>query len=143
MEKLTFKDTLDLGKNLGNWLLVDMYAGLLVGYLWKEKRIPDTVIKKWAKSKDLWMRRTAVVATVALNQKARGGTGDPKRTLAICRIVASDKEKFVIKALSWALRELAKREHQPVKKFIEENNDVLSPTVKREVLKKITTGTKQ
>lgn len=142
MSTLTFKDIQELGKNLDNWLSVDMYAGLLVGHLWRDNRITDNTIQQWAKSEDFWMRRTAVVATVALNQKARGGEGDPKRTLEICSIVVNDKEDMVIKSLSWALRELAKRDTKPVKDFITKHKKVLHPKVLREVSKKIETGRK-
>ena len=58
---------------------------------------------------DRWWRRAALVSTVPLNNKTRGGNGDPARTLAICRMLVADRDDLVVKAMSWALRELAKR----------------------------------
>lgn len=139
---LNFKDIQDISKNLDNWLSVDTFASLIVGPVWRDNRVSDTIIQNWAKSENFWMRRVAVVATVALNQKARGGAGDPKRTLDICGIVAGDTEDMVIKSLSWALRELAKRDVKPVQDFIKEYEKILSPKIKREVEKKIETGKK-
>jgi 3-methyladenine DNA glycosylase AlkD len=79
---------------------------------------------------------------VALNQKARGGEGDPERTLKICSLVAADQEDMVAKSLSWALRELAKREAEPVVEFVNENESILPKRVVREVRRKIETGRK-
>jgi 3-methyladenine DNA glycosylase AlkD len=139
---LTQKDLEDLRKGLDNWVSVDTYSGYLAGVAWREGTLSDDVIEKWAHSDNFWERRTAVVSTVALNQKARGGTGDVKRTLWICEMVASDKQNMVAKALSWALRELSKVEREPVIEFMEKYDDVLPSRVKREVRKKLETGKK-
>ena len=141
-QSLTLEDLLELGQRIDNWISVDYFAGLLAGPAWREGQIPDEVIEKWATSKDKWWRRAAVVCTVALNQKAREGMGDPKRTLKICRLVAQDIDDMVAKALSWALRELAKRETEPVVDFINQNENVLPKRVVREVRRKIDTGRK-
>ena len=141
-QSLTLEDLLELGQGIDNWVSVDYFAGLLAGPAWREGQIPDKVIEKWASSKDKWWRRAAVVCTVALNQKARGGMDDPIRTLKICRLVAKDRDDMVAKALSWALRELAKRETEPVVEFINQNENILPKRVIREVRRKIETGRK-
>jgi hypothetical protein len=69
------RDIEELGRNLDNWVSVDYYAGLIVGYAWREGIISIRKIKGYLKSPDHWIRRIAVVSTVALNQKARGGEG--------------------------------------------------------------------
>jgi 3-methyladenine DNA glycosylase AlkD len=141
-DSLTFKDLMDLKKGLDNWISVDTYSGYLGGVAWREGVIPDSTIKEWAMSDNKWERRTAVVCTVALNQKARGGTGDAKRTIWVCEMVAADKDEMVAKALSWALRELSKIEKEPVIEFLKEYNDVLPARVNREVKRKLETGKK-
>lgn len=141
-QSLTLDDLLILGDGIDNWVSVDYFAGLLAGPAWREGQIPDEVIRKWAVSEDKWWRRAAVVSTVALNQKARGGSGDPKRTLEICELVAEDKDEMVAKGLSWALRELAKREQEPVVEFVDKYEGVLPKRVVREVRRKIETGRK-
>jgi 3-methyladenine DNA glycosylase AlkD len=83
-----------------------------------------------------------VVSTVALNLKSRGGRGDVPRTIDICTRVADDHDDMVVKGLSWALRELSKREKVPVRAFLNEHDDVLASRVKREVRRKLTTGKK-
>jgi 3-methyladenine DNA glycosylase AlkD len=139
---LTLEDLLELGEGIDNWVSVDCFAGYLAGPAWREGQISDEVIEGWAKSQDKWWRRAAVVCTVALNQKARGGEGDPERTLKICGLVVDDQEDMVAKSLSWALRELAKREVEPVVEFVNQNENALPKRVVREVRRKIETGRK-
>jgi 3-methyladenine DNA glycosylase AlkD len=141
-DRLTLDDITVFGEAMDNWVSVDYFAGLLAGPAWREGRIPDKIIRDWATSDDRWWRRAAVVCTVALNQKARGGTGDAKRTLMVCEMVASDQDEMVAKGLSWALRELAKRDVEPVVEFINKHEAVLPRRVVREVKRKIETGRK-
>ncbi len=140
--KLTLNDVLELGAGIDNWVSVDTFAGTIAGPCWREEQIPEQVVEEWAVSEDRWWRRAAVVCTVALNQKARGGSGDVDRTLRICELVAVDRDDMVAKALSWALRELAKREPDPVIEFIDQNEGILPKRVIREVRRKVATGLK-
>ncbi len=130
IKSLTLDDMLDIGKGMDNWISVDYFAGLLAGPAWREGRITDAVVVSWAQSDDRWWRRAAVVCTVALNQKARGGNGDPDRTLMICEIVKTDQDEMVAKALSWALRELAKRTVEPVNNFVTQYENELPKRVR-------------
>lgn len=141
-QSLTLDDLMVLGYGIDNWVSVDYFAGFLAGPAWREGQISDEVIEKWAVSEDRWWRRAAVVCTVALNQKARGGEGDPERTLKICSLVVEDRDEMVKKSLSWALRELAKREVEPVVEFVNQNESLLPKRVVREVRRKIETGRK-
>ena len=82
------------------------------------------------------------MSTVPLNSKSRGGEGDPKRTLEVCRLLEGDRDLMVVKALSWALRELAKRDPRAVREYITTRKDVLPALVLREVKNKLRTGLK-
>jgi 3-methyladenine DNA glycosylase AlkD len=82
------------------------------------------------------------VSTVPLNVKSHGGTGDAKRTLAVCRLLVDDRDDMVVKALSWALRALSKREPNRVEAFLKKYEERLASLVKREVRNKLTTGRK-
>jgi 3-methyladenine DNA glycosylase AlkD len=53
-----------------------------------------------------------------------------------------DRDDMVIKAMSWALRELAKRDAESVQAFIDEHEDRLAARVLREVRTKLRTGLK-
>jgi 3-methyladenine DNA glycosylase AlkD len=130
------------GKHLDNWGTVDGFATGVAGRAWRLGVIADRTVHKWAKSKDLWWRRTALASTVALNLASRGGTGDPERTLAVCEMLAEDHEEMVVKALSWALRSVIARDEQGVRDFLDRHEAVLAKRVLREVRKKLDTGRK-
>src|SRR5215468_4580341 len=95
-----------LGSGISSWDEVDCFACYLSGPSWREGLIDDKTVMQWARSKDRWWRRAALVSTVPLNVKARGGRGDARRTLRICGLLMDDRDEMVVKALSWALRAL-------------------------------------
>ena len=131
-----------LGDGMNSWAAVDCFACYLAGPAWRQRQIGDNVVRRWSRSGDRWWRRAALVATVPLNNKTRGGGGDSLRTLNICSLLMADRDPMVIKALSWALRELAKRDAQSVSKFLRKERDKLAPQVLREVKNKLATGLK-
>ena len=139
---LDAKTVEQLGKGNDNWGCVDGFATLVAGPAWRKGEISDATVRRWARSKDRWWRRTALVCTVALNLKSRGGTGDVPRTLMICELLVADHDDMVVKAMSWALRELGRREPAIVRRFLEEHADTLHPRVVREVRRKLDTGRK-
>jgi len=131
-----------LGSGNNTWGAVDAFACFLSGPSWREGMASDALIRRWARSNDRWWRRTAVVSTVPLNNKARGGSGDSSRTLMICEMVVADRDEMVIKALSWALRELSKRHPVAVRKFMKHHSETLAARVRREVNNKLRSGLK-
>ncbi len=131
-----------LGQGIDNWACVDNYCSYVAGRAWREGRIADSVVENWIRSPDLWWRRAAVVCTVALNTKSKGGKGDTTRTLRICEALAGDQEIMVQKAISWAIRELVPWDREAVEGFLENHGDRVSKLVKREVERKLRTGKK-
>jgi len=131
-----------LGSGISSWDQVDCFACYLSGPAWREGHIDDQAIEQWAKSKDRWWRRTALVSTVPLNVKARGGRGDARRTLRICSLLIGDRDEMIVKALSWALRALVTRDPDAVRRFISKNEGRLAALVRREVQYKLATGRK-
>jgi len=142
LRSLNSKRLEQLGRGIDSWAAVDMFACYLAGPAWREHQVPDGLIAEWARSKDKWRRRAAVVSTVPLNNKARGGSGDARRSLAICKLLMNDRDDMVVKGLSWALRELAKRNPGAVVQFVSSAKEFLAPRVIREVNNKLTTGLK-
>lgn len=127
---------------LDNWASVDHFAVGVYGVLWRIGTVTDGHLDTLLSSDDPWQRRVAVVATVALNQRSRGGTGDTGRTLYVCEKVAGDPHPMVRKALSWALRELSKRDPSAVSDFTETHRHDLANFIIREVTHKLRFGTK-
>ena len=126
---------------MDSWGLVDAFSAI-AGPVWREGYISDETVVGWTRSESRWWRRAALVCTVFLNRKAQGGRGDTPRTLMVCEVLASDKDDMVAKGMSWALRDLSKRDLAAVEKFVEEHKDELPALVKREVRNKLTLGVK-
>ena len=131
-----------LARGADNWGTVDGLGVTVVGRAWREGLIADSDVMGWARSTDRWMRRLALVATVGLNSKSRGGAGDPRRTLVVAARLLDDRDDMVVKALSWALRELVKRDPTAVRAFVAKHAERLAPRVRREVANKLDTGLK-
>jgi 3-methyladenine DNA glycosylase AlkD len=139
---IEYPDLVELGRNLDNWATVDHYSVGIFGVLWRMGTVKDRHIDQLLASDDHWKRRVAVVSTVALNLKSRGGTGDTARTLFVCERVVDDNHDIIQKALSWALRELSKHDRKAVVEFMVRFSDRLAKRVVREVNHKLDFGTK-
>lgn len=142
LNKLNLSDLEHLGKNMDNWATTDTFSVMISGWAWRNNQINDNDILNWLKSDNRWWRRAAVVSTVSLNLRSRGGTGDKKRTLMICEKVIHDRDDMIVKALSWALRELSKSDKKAVEEFMKIYDEQLAGRVRREVYSKLETGKK-
>ena len=142
LDVLTYNDLEDLWKNLDNWASVDHFTVGVYGVLWGKGVVTDVHIDKLLGSDNFWDRRVAVVSTVALNLKSRGGKGDTARTIGVCERVVDERHDMIQKALSWALRELSKRDKQSVINFMNSYESRLAKRVVREVSHKLDFGTK-
>ncbi|MCD4848629.1 MAG: DNA alkylation repair protein [Candidatus Aegiribacteria sp.] len=131
-----------LGYGMNSWSSVDCFSRTLSGPAWRDGLISEDTIRDWAQSPDRWWRRAALVSTVALNMRSYGGKGDACNTLAICGMLVTDYDDMVVKALSWALRELVVHDPAEVERFLYVHDDVLAARVKREVRNKLETGLK-
>jgi 3-methyladenine DNA glycosylase AlkD len=132
----------ELGRGIDSWWSVDAFARILAGPAWLHGQAPDALIYEWAHSEDRWWRRAALVSTVALNVRSQGGTGDVRRTLQACRLLVDDHDDMVVKAMSWALRELVPHDPDAVRAFLGDYEHRLAAHVKREVRNKLRTGLK-
>jgi 3-methyladenine DNA glycosylase AlkD len=140
MARMGARELEEFGDGMASWDAVDCFSCYLAGPAWQARRVPDRLIHSWARSADRWWRRAALVATVALNCPARGGRGDTPRTLRVCKMLVADHDDMVVKAMSWALRELAKRDPRAVRDFLA--TQPVAARVAREVRNKLTTGLK-
>jgi len=130
------------GQGMDDKDMVDSFARILAGPAWVRGLISDALIHCWAYSEDRWWRRAALVSTVALNTRGDGGVGDTPRTLAVCRLLASDRDETVTSALAWALRALAHYDVQAVRDFVAEQEGQLATQVHREVTQALEAGSR-
>jgi 3-methyladenine DNA glycosylase AlkD len=131
-----------LAVGLDSWDSVDTLGRIVTGPAWVRGNISDALVDRWSRSKDLWLRRLALVSTIALNMEMDGGRGDTRRTLAICTRMVDDREDMIVKAMSWALRILSDTDRKAVEAFVAKYETRLAARVKREVATKLRTGRK-
>jgi len=81
-----------------------------------------------------------LVSTVLLGR--RGTAEDVGKVERVCRLLVADRDDMVVKALSWALRELAKKNPEAARGFLAEHEGVVAARVVREVNNKLRTGLK-
>lgn len=93
---------------INNWDLVDSSAPQIVGIYLLNK--PRSILKKLAKSKDVWERRIAILSTMAFIAKAK----EYEDTFVIAEILLHDNHDLIHKAVGWLLREVGKRIGQKV-----------------------------
>lgn len=89
-------------KWINNWDLVDSSAPAIVGAFLDGKDTKPLV--RLAKSKILWERRIAMVATFYYIQR-----GQSKNTFDIATLLITDRHDLIQKAVGWMLREVGKR----------------------------------
>jgi 3-methyladenine DNA glycosylase AlkD len=99
-------------KGINNWDLVDLSAPQILGDYFLEK--DKTVLYKLAKSKNLWERRIAIVATFGFIKKEKYAD-----TLKIAEIMLLDSHDLIHKAVGWMLREVGKRDKEVETSFLD------------------------
>lgn len=103
---------LDAGR-INNWDLVDVTAPA-VGAQLLNNTDAQKFLTELATHPDLWHRRTAVLFSFAFLK-----VGQVKPTLELAKILLSDQEDLMHKAVGWALREVGKRDRGALENFVE------------------------
>jgi 3-methyladenine DNA glycosylase AlkD len=83
---------------INNWDLVDLAAKPVIGQYLADK--PRVILRKLAKSKNMWERRTALYACLWFIMKQK----DTADTEAVCELLINEKEEIVQKALGGLVR---------------------------------------
>ncbi len=115
------------------WDYVDSIASHRLGELLRRHPAKMRgVLRKWAKSDDIWKRRSAILAQL-------GFKGDTDLVLLYDCIRPSlgASEFFLRKAIGWALRQYAWTDAKEVARYVAEHEDRLSTLSKREALKNL------
>ena len=102
----------------------NLTAADLVG-AWLNDR-STAVLKKMARSKDLWERRVAIVATAHFINNNQFSD-----TLAIAKMLLNDKHDLIHKAVGWMLREVGKRDMKTEEGFLKKHYTTMPRTMLR------------
>lgn len=115
------------------WDYVDAIAAHRIGYLLGQYPAPiKKTMRVWAKSPDLWKRRSAILCQLRFKKHT-----DLKFLHDCIEPSITSSEFFLRKAIGWALREYAKTDARAVKRYVRSRERELSPLSKREALKNL------
>lgn len=136
------RDVEELAHGMQSWDAVDAFAYYISGPAWRDGQIPDATVAKWAASTNRWWRRAALASTIPLARRHSSDARDIERALTICALLVADRDDMVVKAMSWAVREVARQDAAAATRFVNAHRDSLTPRVLREVRNKLQTGLK-
>jgi len=128
-KSVIFKLYLDNTKYINNWDLVDSSAHKIVGvHLLDKNKSP---IYKLVRSKNIWERRIAVIATLSFIQEHQFDD-----TFEISKQLLCDKEDLIHKAVGWMLREVGKRSYDAERDFLQNHYRKMPRTMLRYAIEK-------
>jgi 3-methyladenine DNA glycosylase AlkD len=115
---------------INNWDLVDRSAPFVVGgYLFDKSR---TILYKLAKSKNVWERRTAIVATWFFIRE-----NDLNDTFKIAEILVNDQHDLIQKAVGSWIREAGKRDNEKLLTFLDKHAAMMPRVMLRYAIEKL------
>jgi 3-methyladenine DNA glycosylase AlkD len=126
-------------KNLAyvnNWDLVDSSAPQIMGrHLEKRSRM---ILFQLARSKILWRRRVAVLATFHFIR-----LDDFADALRLAELLLDDKHDLIHKAVGWMLRETGKRNRSALEKILRQHSARMPRTMLRYAIERLPERTRQ
>lgn len=115
---------------INNWDLIDV-TGVRMGMYLTDQKSSLALLKKLAKSDDLWEKRMSVIFTFAFQK-----VGDPYPTLEMADILIKDDHDLIHKAVGWALREVGKMDGPLLRNYLKENVSIMPRTMLRYSIEK-------
>lgn len=126
-----FEEWID--KYVNNWAKCDVFCNHSVGSLIEKYPKLIKYPKKWAKSKNLWMRRASAVSLITPAKK--GLFLDD--IFEICDTLLEDKEDMVRKGYGWLLKVTSQPHLKPVFDYVMKNKDKMPRTSLRYAIEKM------
>ncbi len=100
------------------WDTVDGLGSVAVSPL-TDKYGCEKLIANWSKSPNMWLNRAAIQ-----HQRGRKYETDVRLVLQYCDDHSGSKEFFIVKAIGWALRDIAKVNPRSVRDFLKSHPDL-------------------
>ena len=114
---------------INSWDLVDGSAHHIVGAFLLDKN--KASLYRLAKSKNLWDRRIAIISTFHFIKNDQYQV-----TLEIAKILLTDPEDLIHKAVGWMLREIGKRDMAAEERFLKKHAMEMPRTMLRYAIEK-------
>ena len=115
---------------INDWDLVDLAAYYVVGKYLEDK--PRDILYKLVRSKNLWERRTAILATAHFILKLKQ-TDD---TFKLAEMLVTDKEDLVHKATGWMLRTAGDKDRKALHAFLDKHAATMPRVMLRYAIEK-------
>lgn len=116
---------------INNWDLVDTSAPGILGRWVADHPKEQTMLRKLARSSDLWERRIAVLATLELIRRKEYAP-----TLELVEMLLADDHDLIQKACGWMLREIGEKDTQPLMDFLHKHAAMMPRTMLRYAIEK-------
>ena len=124
-----YKFYLKNSNKINNWDLVDLSAPKIIGeHLLKNDK---QILFKFARSKNLWERRIAIISTYTFIKNKQY-----KTTLQISDILLNDDHDLIQKAVGWMLREVGKQDLKTLENFLKPRYNKMPRTMLRYSIEK-------
>jgi 3-methyladenine DNA glycosylase AlkD len=127
---MIYRSYLEHTRWINNWDLVDTSARDIVGGWLADK--DRSVLYTLVKSKSLWERRIAIIATFHFIR-----TKDFKDALALSELLLQDEHDLMHKAVGWMLREMGKRDLPVLERFLIQHQQQMPRTMLRYAIEKL------
>ncbi len=123
-------------KYINNWDLVDLSSDKIVGAYLIDK--PKDILVKLSKSKNLWERRIAMIATYNFIKNKMFDD-----TLLIAENLIADENDLIQKAVGWMLREVGNRDLKKEEQFLKKYYKTMGRTALRYAIEKFPQNLRQ
>ncbi len=123
-------------KQINNWDLVDVTAPHIIGAYLQDK--DPAMLYEWARSKDLWKKRIAVISTFTFIK-----AGEYQTSLDLCEILLHDGHDLIHKAVGWTLRTVGNKALEIETAFLKPRYKTMPRTMLRYAIEKFDEPTRQ
>ncbi len=128
-QNVVYQFYMDNLSQVNNWNLVDASAHLIVGqHLYKKDKNPLLTL---VSSSIMWERRVAIVATWYFIKMH-----EFEWTLKLAQNLLFDEHDLIHKAVGWMLREVGKKDVNPLKEFLAKHAQIMPRTMLRYAIEK-------
>ncbi len=115
---------------VNNWDIVDSSAHKILGAWLLDK--PRDILYMLAESEDLWEKRISIISTFAFINK-----GDFTDALALAEKLVNDEHDLIHKASGWVIREVGKKDQQPLEDFLLRHYKTMPRTMLRYAIERL------
>jgi 3-methyladenine DNA glycosylase AlkD len=142
VSRLEWTDLDGWRRELDNWELTD-FLGLYVVGPWVALKLREREEHLWdlLHDENVWSRRLSLVSAIGV-ERVEKDAGFPTLSLRLVDHAKVERHPLIVKAVSWALRDLGKTYPEHVSAYIQDHEDTLAPQVLKEVRNKLETGRK-